>query len=107
MSLHVELKGSAAGAAGFVGWEVKGSGSAAVAEAGSLRLAANRSGSGASAVFPNGSVEPQKGSSEERWLLAVCVKKLSVAKGSDPLKGSPPNGSGGEKTKQNIKFSGI
>lgn len=92
-----ELKGSLAARAGrFVALELKGSGAGA-AEA-SFALAANRSGSGAPAVVPKGSPEPEKGSSEVKGVAEVWVKKESAAKGSDPLNGSPPNGSGSKGT---------
>lgn len=96
----VEVNGSLAAKAGLVGLEVKGSGPGpepgpgAGAAAESFSFAANRSGSGAPAVVPNGSAEAEKGSSEEKGALEVCAKKESAAKGSDPLNGSPPNGSG-------------
>ncbi len=90
----MELNGSLAAIAGLVGLEVKGSGPAAGgAAAASFGLAANRSGSGMPVVVPNGSAEAEKGSSEEKGALEVCAKKESAAKGSDPLNGSPPNGS--------------
>lgn len=89
----MELNGSLAAEARLVGLEVKGSGPAAGAAAASFSLAANRSGSGAPVVVPNGSAEAAKGSSEEKGALEVCTKKESAAKGSDPLNGSPPNGS--------------
>lgn len=76
-----------------MGWEVKGSGTSSGASEGSFCLAANRSGSGMPVVVPNGSAEAEKGSSEVKWALEVCVKKESAAKGSVPLNGSPPNGS--------------
>lgn len=87
-----ELNGSLAADAGLVGLEVKGSGHAAGAAAVSFGLAANRSGSGAPAVVPNGSAEAEKGSSGVKVALEGW-KKASAAKGSDPLNGSPPNGS--------------
>lgn len=89
----VDLNGSLAANAGLVGLDMKGSGLAAGAAAVSFSLAANRSGSGIPAVVPNGSAEAEKGSSEEKGALEFCVKKESAAKGSDPLNGSPPNGS--------------
>lgn len=92
----MELNGSLAANAGLVGLDVKGSGPAAAggaAAAASFGLAANRSGSGAPVVVPNGSAEAAKGSSEEKGAALVAWKKESAAKGSEPLKGSPPNGS--------------
>lgn len=91
--LPAELNGSVPAKAGLLGLEVKGSEPASGAAAVSLSLAANRSGSGMPAVVPNGSAEAEKGSSEEKGALEVCVKKESAAKGSVPLNGSPPNGS--------------
>lgn len=44
-------------------------------------------------MVPNGSAEDENGSSEEKGALGFCGKKESAAKGSDPLKGSPPKGS--------------
>jgi len=44
-------------------------------------------------VVPNGSAEAVKGSSEVKAVLEGCAKKESAAKGSEPLNGSPPNGS--------------
>lgn len=92
-SFSVELNGSLAAEGGLVGLEVKGSGPAAGAAAASFTLPANRSGSGAPVVVPNGSAEAEKGSSEIKGALEGCVKKESAAKGSVPLNGSPPNGS--------------
>lgn len=88
------MNGSLAVEAGSLGRAAKGSGAAAAAAAAaSLDLAAKRSGSGAPAVVPNGSAEAEKGSCEEKGALEGCEKKESAAKGSEPLKGSPPNGS--------------
>ena len=97
----MELNGSLAADAGLAGLEVKGSGPCAAAAAGvaaaavvaSFGLAANRSGSGAPVVVPNGSAEAAKGSSEEKGAALETWKKESAAKGSEPLNGSPPNGS--------------
>lgn len=91
--LPEELKGSLATEVRFAGLEAKRSESAAASAAVSLGLDANRSGSGTPVVVPNGSAEAEKGSSEEKGALEVCLKKESAAKGSDPLNGSPPNGS--------------
>lgn len=92
-----ELKGSLATEVGSAGLEAKRSESAAGSAVGeaavSLGLEANRSGSGIPVVVLNGSAGAEKGSSEEKGALEVCLKKESAAKGSDPLKGSPPNGS--------------
>lgn len=93
MLFPLVVKGSFAAAAGLDGLEVKGSEPAVSTGAASLSLAANRSVSGPPVVVPNGSAEGIKGSSEEKGALEVCVKKLSAANGSVPLKGSPPNGS--------------
>lgn len=88
----LELKGSLDAAAGLVDLEAKGSGPAGTAAV-SFTLAAKRSGSGTPEVVPKGSAEAEKGSSEENGVLEVCVKKVSAAKGSEPLNGSPPKGS--------------
>lgn len=94
MLFTVALNGSLAAKVRLFGLEVKGSGPAAGAAAVSFSFAANRSGSGAPVVVPNGSAEAEKGSSEEKGApLEDCAKKESAAKGSEPLKGSPPNGS--------------
>lgn len=53
----------------------------------------NRSGS-AEPVFELNGSEEANGSSEENVVEEDCLKKESVANGSVPLKGSPPNGSG-------------
>lgn len=87
------MNGSLAAKVGLVGLEVKGSGPADGAGAASFGFAANRSGSGMPGVVPNGSAEAEKGSSEEKGALEPWAKKESAAKGSDPLNGSPPNGS--------------
>lgn len=68
----LELNGSAATA--LLGWEE------------------NRFGS-AEPVFELNGSEEAKGSSEENVVEEDCLKKESVANGSEPLKGSPPNGS--------------
>lgn len=73
---------------GFVGLKAKGSGAA-----GSFAFDANRSGSELPAGVPNGPAETEKGSSVGKAVLEVCAKKESAANGSEPLKGSPPNGS--------------
>lgn len=88
----LELNGSSGATAGLVDLEVKGSGPAGAAAV-SFILDANRSGSGLPEVVLNGSAEAEKRSSEEKGALEVCVKKLSAAKGSEPLNGSPPKGS--------------
>lgn len=58
-----------------------------------LRWEENRSGSAEPVLELNGS-EEANGSSEENVFEEGCLKKESVANGSVPLKGSPPNGSG-------------
>lgn len=101
-----ELNGSLATGVTFADLEAKRSdstaGSTAGADAVSLGLDANRSGSGTPVVVPNGSAEAEKGSSEEKGALEVCLKKESAAKGSDPLNGSPPNGSDNRGAKRQI-----
>lgn len=57
-----------------------------------LRWEENRSGSAGPGLELNGS-EEANGSSEENTVEDDCLKKESVANGSEPLKGSPPNGS--------------
>lgn len=94
----VELNGSLEAKGGLLGLEAKRSGPAAGTAAVSFILAANRSGSGIPVEVPNGSAAAEKGSSEEKGLLEFCVKKESAAKGSEPLNGSPPNGSNQIKT---------
>lgn len=71
--------------------KAKGSGAAAGGAAGSFTFDPNRSGSAAG--VPNGPAEAEKGSSVEKAVLEVCAKKESAANGSEPLNGSPPNGS--------------
>lgn len=97
------MKGSLFTEEGFAGLKAKGSGAAAAAAAGaagaaagapgSFTLDANRSGSELPAGAPNGPPDREKGSSVEKAALEVGAKKESAAKGSEPLKGSPPNGS--------------
>lgn len=58
-----------------------------------LRWEEKRSGSAEPVLELNGS-EEANGSSEENVVEEDCLKKESVANGSVPLKGSPPNGSG-------------
>lgn len=69
------------------------SGAAAGGAAGSFTFDANRSGSELPVGVPNGPAEAEKGSSVEKAVLEVCAKKESAANGSEPLNGSPPNGS--------------
>lgn len=75
--------------------KAKRSGAAAAAggAAGSFNFDANRSGSELLVGAPNGLAEAEKGSSVEKAVLEVCAKKESAANGSEPLNGSPPNGS--------------
>lgn len=92
------MKGSLFTEEGFAGLKAKGSGAAAAAAGaagapGSFTLDANRSGSELPAGAPNGPPDREKGSSVEKAALEVGAKKESAAKGSEPLKGSPPNGS--------------
>lgn len=79
----VDLKAKRSGAAA----------AAAAGAAGSLSFDANRSGSELLVGGPNGPAEAEKGSSVEKAVLEVCAKKESAANGSEPLNGSPPNGS--------------
>lgn len=94
MLLTLELKGSLAVVGGvavvvLLGWELKGSGPAAAL----LSCEANGSASGAPLVPLNGSAEPN-GSAVGKDAAGFCLKKASEANGSEPLKGSPPKGSG-------------
>lgn len=73
--------------------KAKRSGAAAGGATGSFTFDANRSGSELLVGVPNGLAEAEKGSSVEKAVLEVCAKKESAANGSEPLNGSPPNGS--------------
>lgn len=82
------------GSLSAVDLKAKGSGAAAAAgAAGSFTFEANRSGSELLVGVPKGPAEAEKGSSVEKAALEVCAKKESAANGSEPLNGSPPNGS--------------
>lgn len=87
------IKGSLFTEDGFAGLKAKGSGAAAGGAPGSFTFDANRSASELPAGGPNGPPETEKGSSVEKAALEGCSKKESAANGSEPLKGSPPNGS--------------
>lgn len=81
------------GSLSAVDLKAKGSGATAGGAAASFTFDANRSGSELLAGVPNAPAEAEKGSSVEKAVLEVCAKKESAANGSEPLKGSPPNGS--------------
>lgn len=94
VSFALELKGSLAVAGGaavvvLLGCELKGSGPDAVL----LGCEAKGSASGAPPLPLNGSAEPN-GSTVGKGAAGFCLKKASEANGSEPLKGSPPKGSG-------------
>ena len=76
----------------LIGLDEKGSGPAAGVATVLLSFGPNRSGSGRPVPSLNGSAEAANGSSDEKPVLD-CLKKESAAKGSEPLNGSPPNGS--------------
>lgn len=88
--MDLKAKRSGAAAAATAAAAAGGGGGGA---AGSLSFDVNRSGSELLVGGPNGPAEAEKGSSVEKAGLEVCAKKESAANGSEPLNGSPPNGS--------------
>lgn len=104
MVFPVELNGSLGAATGSVALEVKGSGPAVGAAATSPGFVANRSGSGTPAVGPNGSAELAVNGSSGAKGAPGAWKKESAAKGSEPLNGSPPNGSDYTETATDTKY---
>lgn len=87
------INGSLLDEVGLAALKANGSGPVAGGAAGSFTFDANRSGSELAVGGPNGPAETEKGSSVEKAVLEDCAKKESAANGSEPLNGSPPNGS--------------